>query len=120
MTIYAHTKREGIHRIHGQETWTEVEETPGLIRRRTVTASPWVEERSDCFCCSCNEHYSSSDPACRNHGFAAKRPCETHNLPGSEWDDFGIEGDTEVGTMPESVQAVRRRNAEAWERVTGA
>ncbi len=107
MGIYPVTRRENVSRNHGQETWTEVEETPGLVRRRTVVAHEWTEERTECFCCSCGDR-EGSDAACRNHGFAAKRPCERHNMPGSEWEDFGIEGDTSVGTMPESVQAVRR------------
>lgn len=110
--IYPHMKRENVTRYDGKEQWTEVEETPGLIRRRNVLASEWVEERTDCFCCSCGDR-EGSDPACRNHGFAAERPCETHNMPGSVWDDFGIEGDTSVGTMPESVQAVRRHRQES-------
>jgi hypothetical protein len=103
MTIYPHTRRENVSRGHGQETWTEVEETPGLIRRRTVVAHEWVEERSNCFCCSCGDR-EGSDPACRNHGFAATRPCETHNMPGSEWDE-----EMGGGGMPESVQEIRRR-----------
>lgn len=84
--------------------FVEVVSEPGVTWRRTLTPSDWVEERTDCFCCSCGE---GSDPACRNHGFAAQRPCDIHNLPGSEWDDFGIEGDTLVGTMPEPVSVAR-------------
>lgn len=81
----------------GRWSWTEVESVPGLIRRRRVVAEPWVEERTNCFCCSCDE--LSSDPACRNHGFAGTRPCEVHNMPGQPWDHSG--------EMPDSVQAHR-------------
>lgn len=59
-----------------------------------------IEERTNCFCCSCGDR-EGSDPACRNHGFAATRPCEEHDMPGSVWDDDG--------TMPESVQEIRRQ-----------
>lgn len=75
--------------------------TPGLVRRRELHGTDWTEVRSDCFCCSCDpESSSTSDPACRNHGWAAERPCEKHGMPGAAYDD---------GEMPESVQAVRAR-----------
>lgn len=88
-------------------TWTELRETPGLVEERQVKATGWtVKERTDCYCCSCTEHLT--DAACRNHGWAAKRPCEAHEMPGQEWDD-GLPG---LGTnMPVSVQVARARRA---------
>jgi hypothetical protein len=74
---------------------------PGLIRRRELTASKWTEERSDCFCCSCDDDSSVADPACRNHGWWGKRPCEAHSMPGAKDDE---------GVMPISVQAKRSKN----------
>jgi len=70
---------------------------------RTIIYVPIVEfvTRTDCFCCSCGDP-EGSDPACRNHGFAAKRPCEEHGMPGSVWDDDD--------TMPDSVQKERARH----------
>lgn len=92
----------------GLQTWTEHQHWPGYIRSRTVTATPWVEtSRDDCFCCSCGER-EGSDPACRNHGWAAQRPCETHNLPGQPWDNDPETG-AMGGGMPLSVQAERAR-----------
>jgi len=58
-----------------------------------------IEVRTDCFCCSCESE--GSDPACRNHGWAAKRPCEVHGTEGVPWDD-------EPEHMPESVQQYRK------------
>lgn len=81
--------------------WVEEIEEPGVIRRRTVTAGEWIEERSDCFCCSCSDF--SSDLSCRNHGYYATRPCDRHNMPGSAGDD---------GVMPESVQCVLRSRSD--------
>lgn len=86
----------------GEESWVEVEREPGIERRRRVHAGMWMVTRTDCFCCSCGELHT--DPACRNHGFAAKRPCELHNMPGQVWDHSG--------EMPEPVQAVRIRRAD--------
>lgn len=57
-----------------------------------------IEERDNCFCCSCSR--DGDDAACRNHGYYGKRPCEDHNMPGSPWED--------TGEMPESVQAMRK------------
>lgn len=89
----------------GGESWVEVETEPGIVRKRYVYAHQWVEKRTDCYCCSCGDE-AGLDPACRNHGFAAKRPCEVHGMPGSLWDD-DLPGSG--GTMPESVQAHNRR-----------
>lgn len=85
----------------GQEVTIIVSE-PGLEYRATLKPEDWTEVRTNCFCCSCGD-MEGSDPACRNHGFAATRPCELHNMPGSPWDDDG--------TMPESVQVARARGA---------
>ena len=59
-----------------------------------------IEDRKDCFCCSCDE-VEGSDAACRNHGHYGKRPCEEHNMPGFVWEDSD--------EMPDSVQEVRRK-----------
>jgi hypothetical protein len=101
MGIYPETKISNrVRHEDGTETWTEtLNNFDGAIRTRTVTAGEWNVERTDCFCCSCGDR-EGSDPACRNHGWAAKRPCDVHNLPGSEWDD-------EEGGMPEPVSLAR-------------
>jgi len=52
-----------------------------------------VEDRKDCYCCSCGD--TPDDPFCRNHGFAGTRPCDKHQMPGTPDED---------GNMPESVQ----------------
>lgn len=69
-----------------------------------------IENRTECFCCSCPDY--SHDPACRNHGFAAKRPCELHDMPGSTWDPEFMDGEEDI--MPESVQAYRAKYKEEW------
>lgn len=108
MGIYPETKiTERVRNDDGTETWLETYNNfDGAIRTRRVTAEAYTETRTDCFCCSCGEsEYGSliGDAACRNHGFAAKRPCDIHNLPGSEWDpEFGVEG-----KMPEPVTVAR-------------
>lgn len=80
---------------------------PGLetIKRYTLTST--ITNRTDCFCCSCGDW--GADAACRNHGFAAQRPCEEHGMPGSTWDEE-MEPELE-GIMPDSVQEVRRQEA---------
>lgn len=101
----------------GVETFLE-EINPGygerIIRRHVV----WVVEsiRDSCFCCSCDTDREGSDPFCRNHGFAGMRPCEAHNMPGQP-EDMSMLHDGFIGPepMPESVQVVRRRQAE-WDR----
>jgi hypothetical protein len=77
-------------------TVTETWQVPGLTKTR-ILSGEWTEVRTDCYCCSCGEHYSN-DPYCRNHGFAGRRPCDVHNMPGQEDDE---------GNMPVSVQAHR-------------
>lgn len=89
----------------GHQTWRETRTQPGLVEQRDITATPWVvKERTDCYCCSCADS-QGGDAACRNHGWAAKRPCETHNMPGETW-----ENDSNV--MPHSVQMERRRHTD--------
>jgi hypothetical protein len=92
--------------------------TPGLDMI-TVYPPPvaMIENRETCFCCSCGDR-EGSDVACRNHGFAAVRPCEEHGMPGSPWD---IEDD-EPATMPVSVQEHRRQREQrerAYREVNG-
>lgn len=84
------------HLVHpdGTESWTEKRKDPEGTYSRKVTAKPWKFERTQCFCCSC-EDTGRSDPHCRNHGFDGTRPCEVHEMPG---------GMTDTGVMPESVQ----------------
>lgn len=105
MGIYPTTDvTDRVRNADGTETWTEVRREPGVVHTRTVVAQPWeLKERSDCFCCSCDPDGGSQDPACRNHGFAAQRPCEVHDMPGQPWDG--------TDHMPESVQAFRERVA---------
>jgi len=94
----------------GLQTWTEYQEWPGYKNSRTVTATKWeLAERTDCYCCSCGVR-EGSDAACRNHGFAAERPCETHNMPGKPW-GAELEGTPLEGTMPASVQVERIRRS---------
>lgn len=92
------TRSKEIRNDDGTSTWAETQTFPDIVRTRTVTASAWAETRITCFCCSCPET-GSSDPYCRNHGFAGTRPCEKHDMPGDADED---------GVMPASVQS--RRN----------
>jgi len=96
MGLYPETsyKREGDSLI---VTTTE----PGLVREETFVLASAMEERTECFCCSCGDR--GADAACRNHGFMGTRPCEVHNMPGVAWED--------TGEMPESVQAARLARA---------
>lgn len=66
----------------GSEKWIEVVSEPGLERLRIVVAQAWVENRTDCYCCSCLD--MAPDPYCRNHGWVGRRACETHEMSGSE------------------------------------
>lgn len=77
----------------GGEKWVEVDNAPGLDRTRNVVASPWVDKRTDCFCCTCwfETDVVSIDPYCRNHGWAGRRECETHDQPGKEVDVLSVE-----------------------------
>lgn len=52
-------------------TWVEHRESPGLVEMRVVFATKWrVKERTNCFCCSCDD---DMDPNCRNHGFDGRK-----------------------------------------------
>lgn len=95
----------------GREVTIHVSE-PGLEYTATLKPEDWTETRTDCFCCSCGDR-EGSDVACRNHGFAAKRPCEAHGTPGSPW-PVDFENDDAIGPeqMPESVQAIRKQQSE--------
>lgn len=81
-----------------------------------------IRDRQNCFCCSCGDR-EGSDIACRNHGWMAKRPCETHDMPGSRWgeemcDDIELHKlmtrgtahriSCEYGKMPKSVEATTK------------
>jgi hypothetical protein len=95
----------------GSQSWKEYETEPGVIKLRTVYASAWAEvERNNCFCCSCPAN--NPDPHCRNHGWAGRRPCEDHKLPGTKYEQEHIDNKTgsllRVDVMPQSVQAYRR------------
>jgi hypothetical protein len=85
-----------------------------------VVVQTWVQineirDRQTCFCCSCGDR-EGSDIACRNHGFAASRPCEKHGTEGTAWGeemcDCLIGGETPeshdancaMGKMPKSVE----------------
>lgn len=109
MGIYPEYRKANVQHVGaGALTWTEYRETPGLVEERECTATGWtVKERTDCYCCSCGDH-PGSDAACRNHGFAAQRPCDEHNLPGQPWDDNG--SPSWAGKMPVSVQQYRNGN----------
>ena len=60
---------------------------PGLVKTTTYTKVSETEERTDCFCCTCDGLYQ--DVYCRNHGFAGKRICDIHNMPGDEFESDG-------------------------------
>lgn len=89
----------------------------GTIKTTYYEPVLMIDVRTDCFCCSCGDR-EGSDPACRNHGWAAKRPCEVHEMPGTVWDDASLPGegpDPWANTMPESVQEIRRLEREREE-----
>jgi hypothetical protein len=72
-----------------------------------------MKEEPFCYCCSCDSYdgNASYDPCCRNHGWYAVRPCETHNSPGAAGDD---------GIIPDSVEKTRLRMGWPEERVYGS
>lgn len=83
-----------------------------------VVVETWVKicelrDRRNCFCCSCRDQ-EGSDPACRNHGWAARRPCERHNMPGQAWGEEICFCAAEhkpnclEGKMPDSVERAAR------------
>lgn len=53
-----------------------------------------IRDRQNCFCCSCGDR-EGTDVACRNHGWAAKRPCEMHEMPGTPWGEEMCSNDCE-------------------------
>lgn len=97
---------------------TVVTDTPGLKVVETFVLAGKTETRDDCYCCSCGER-EGSDPFCRNHGFAGKRKCETHCMPG---DDYVVDYDTGIPTSEPmlSVQAERARMDRVRESVYGS
>lgn len=108
----------------GTETYVEVEKRidmiEAIVRTRVYRGVPELEV-TNCFCCSCDDTgdgFIQSDAACRNHGFAAARPCELHGMPGQPWGDELGEDHPEYGKMPESVQVKRaadRKRYDDWE-----
>ncbi len=83
-------------------TW----ESGGLKRTVYYRAVLVIEDRTNCYCCSCPSD-GAMDLACRNHGFAAVRPCENHSMPGIPYDG---EMEGSAGQMPRSVQAQNAHN----------
>ena len=108
MGLYAFESIEKAEPVDGHESFIRVVKYPGIETRTTFVEVAIEEIRTNCFCCSCGDR-EGSDPACRNHGFAAERPCELHGMPGSPWGDEVPELE---GQMPKSVQAHRARNGE--------
>lgn len=97
--------------IYPETSWKRHEATneavytysvPGLTVTETYKLDSRIEERTDCFCCSCGD--TPDDPYCRNHGYYGKRPCELHQMPGSPIED--------TNEMPDSVQVERARRKE--------
>jgi len=101
----------------GEETFLErIDPGYGEIITRLHVVTVVKRERLNCWCCSCRDDRPGGDAACRNHGFAAERPCEVHGMPGSPWSrDYEEPGFIGPEAMPESVQAVRRQQEE-WEK----
>lgn len=86
----------------GGRTWIETQGSPEGTRTRTVTATSWQFERTQCFCCSCDPDGTYLDPYCRNHGFAGSRPCLTHGMAGET--DENEKMPAPVGTAPVQPQ----------------
>lgn len=97
MGIYPKTKYEWDHKR--QVLLQHYDNFSGMKVTTVFVPIAKIEDRDNCFCCSCGER-EGSDPFCRNHGFAGLRPCESHNQPGVA---------DEEGRMPDSVQDARRR-----------
>lgn len=84
MGIYPNLSYKEVRGRPGAESQLHVvTEIPGYTRTVIYAALAVVEERTNCFCCSCGEY--AIDPACRNHGWAATRPCGLHGMPGQTW-----------------------------------
>lgn len=108
MGIYPHEQWQRSSRSNGDGTRTDTairtyNDYGGEVLIQVFECVAEIRVRTDCFCCSCGDR-PGSDPACRNHGWAAKRPCEIHDMPGSPWDD------DEDENMPESVQVYRQKH----------
>lgn len=84
-----------------RQTLTRTVHTPGLDQVFVYQLVARLEDRTDCYCCSCGE-YVGTDSACRNHGWYARRPCDIHDMPGEAWEDSD--------TMPASVSQSRADN----------
>lgn len=104
----------------GDQQWNEEEKVAEGTYRRLVVATPWVLERTHCYCCTCYEDYYSgmvsTDAYCRNHGYGfGERPCDVHNLPGQPIDLRELQPEF-IGPepMPEPVSVVHARNRADW------
>lgn len=95
----------------------------GLIRTEVYQLICSIDDRQTCFCCSCG-YREGADVACRNHGFAAMRPCEKHGMPGMPWgeemcDDLELHQKQDadhlmacsMDKMPESVEQANKKNS---------
>lgn len=88
---------------------------PGLETIEVYVLQKVIRNRTDCYCCTCGLGdeglgWATIDAACRNHGYAGRRPCEYHGMPGDAWDNemIGADADAEE-VMPDSVQVYRAR-----------
>jgi len=109
MSFTPTTKRSAeVEHPDGSHYWTETVDDLEVIRTRTVIGEPWQEQRYNCFCCSCEESetWTYTDAACRLHGFAGKRPCDIHDLPGQVWGEE-LAGTPQFGKMPDAVTIER-------------
>lgn len=59
-----------------------------------------IEERTNCYCCSCGDR-EGSDPYCRNHGYGyGERHCDVHDIG----DGIGYDPETDRPFPLASVQ----------------
>lgn len=111
MGIYSTTRYE--HALNG-DVLTEVYDAGyGMKVTRVWQLIVEIEDRETCYCCSCGEN-PGHDAYCRNHGFAGKRRCEDHDMPG---DEFEVKGDMETLDLNrplESVQVERKRREQRY------
>lgn len=70
---------------------------PGIETVTVYQAVAVIENRTNCYCCTCPE-VGGSDIHCRNHGFVGERPCDIHDMPGAVDED---------DKMPASVKTIR-------------
>lgn len=110
------TKHDESTTPDGDVKWREESHTSEGTYRRLVMATQWELERTNCFCCTCDDedgYMISSDGYCRNHnaGFGM-RPCDVHNMPGEPIDLREMEPDF-IGPepLPDSVLTVRAKRA---------